>query len=287
MIQFATQLEDAFISVFTPSQTKNEILEAIFVQRHALLEDAVERMDESASTGNKHHLLYVGPRGSGKTYLVTLLVHRLEQRPDISRKLHIAWLNEDETSTTVLDLLLRIHRALVKRYPDTYKSAAIEPAYGLDAEGAQAFIIDILLKSVRQEKKTLLVIVENLDALFEGLGDIGQKKLRALIQENPHFAIVATAQTLSDYLKKRTHPFFGFFQTTHLKPLTEKEAGELLIKISRLNHREGVADFLKTRQGRARIRALHHLSGGNHRMYIVLSQFITRDSIDAPRRPLR
>ena len=40
-------------------------------------------------------------------------------------------------------------------------------------------------------------------------------------------------------------------------------------------------DFLATSRGQARVRALHHLSGGNHRIYIVLSQFITRDSIEA------
>ena len=273
--------DDAFISVFTPSQTKAEYLEAIFVQRHALLEDTVERIHESAATSNKHHLLFVGPRGSGKTHLVTLLVHRLGQRPDITKKLRIAWLNEDETSTTMLDLLLRIYQALVKRYPNVYNAASLETAFELEADEAQRFLTKLLLESISQEHATILVVVENLDALFEGLGDIGQKQLRALIQENPRFAIVATAQHLSDYFRSRNHPFFGFFQTAHFKPLTEAEAAELLGKISLLKERPEVARFLRTRKGRARVRALHHLSGGNHRVYIVLSQFVTQDSIDA------
>lgn len=281
MMTNVSSSDTSFISVFTPSQTENETLEAIFVGRHALLEDTVERIGESAATRNKHHMLYVGPRGSGKTHLVTLLVHRLTQRPNITRDLHIAWLNEDETSTTLLDLLLRIHQALVKRYPDTYNAEFIEPAYELRANEAQAFVREVLLEAVKRENKTILIIVENLDALFEGLGDVGQKQLRALIQEHPHFAIAATAQKLSEALKNRSHPFFGFFQTTHFKPLTEDEAKSLISKISLLNNRPNVADFLQTRKGQARIRALHHLSGGNHRMYIVLSQFITQDSVDA------
>ena len=281
MSHSAEPADDAFISVFTPSQTKDEYLEAIFVQRHALLEDTVERIHESAATRNKHHLLFVGPRGSGKTHLVTLLVHRLGQRPDITQNLRIAWLNEDETSTTVLDLLLRIYQALAKRYPNVYSAASLETAFELEVNEARRFLTELLLESISQERTTILVVVENLDALFEGLGDIGQKQLRALIQENPRFAIVATAQHLSDYLRSRNHPFFGFFQTAHFKPLTEAEAAELLGKISLLKERPKVARFLRTRKGRARVRALHHLSGGNHRVYIVLSQFVTQDSIDA------
>ena len=143
MTQLLERPDTTFISVFTPSQTNTDVLEAIFVQRQELLEDAIERVGESGSTGNKHHLLYVGPRGSGKTYFVTLLVHRLEQKPDITQNLHIAWLNEDETSTSLLDVLIRIYQALVKRYPETYSAEAIEPAYDLGIEAAQAFVTKV------------------------------------------------------------------------------------------------------------------------------------------------
>jgi DNA-binding transcriptional ArsR family regulator len=59
-----------------------------------------------------------------------------------------------------------------------------------------------------------------------------------------------------------------------------KEATLLLQKLAQLHEMGNVAKFLATSRGRARVRALHHLSGGNHRIYIVLSQFITQDSVD-------
>ena len=62
------------IWVFTPSRTDPRDIEDIFVQRHELIQDAVERVRESALTGHKHHLLFVGPRGCGKTHLITLIV---------------------------------------------------------------------------------------------------------------------------------------------------------------------------------------------------------------------
>jgi DNA-binding transcriptional ArsR family regulator len=272
-------VDKKFFSVFTPSQTDPEDFEAIFVQRHELLSDAVERVRESAETDNKHHLLFAGPRGSGKTHFVTLLVTRLGKGGDLEDKLHIAWLNEDETCTTLLELLLKVYQSLTKRYPNSYPNEALDPAFDLEAEAALEFAKKALLD--RRNGRTILIVLENLDALFEGFGSQGQKQLRAFIQEHPVFTTVATAQALADDLTDRTGPFFGFFQTEHMQPLNREEAATLLENIARQNKQADVVKFLQTARGHARVRALHHLSGGNHRIYVVLSQFISFDNIDA------
>ena len=267
-----------FISRFTPSRTNPEDLEKILVQRHALLDDAVARVRESATTANKHHLLFVGPRGSGKTNLVTLLFHRIDQQEDLRDRLRIAWLNEDETSTTFLDFLLRIYRALAKKYPVEFPVSALDPIYELDLPAATEEIGHLLLAQLAG--RPVLLLVENLNDLFSALGENGQKAWRAFIQEHPAFTIVATAQRLFDGVTRRTSPFFGFFQTEHLRPLNVSEAITLLENIAAINHDEALEEYLRSRVGRARVRALHHLTGGNHRVYVVLSEFITRDSID-------
>lgn len=267
------------IWVFTPSRSNPKDLEFILVQRQQLLQDAVERVKESALTDHKHHLLFVGPRGCGKTHLVTLIVSRLGDADELTDRLRIAWLNEDETCTTLLELLFKIHSALEKRYPNEYRESMLDAAYDLKPAEAKEFMTRHLLATLGQ--RTLLVVTENLDAIFEGLGDVGQKQLRSFIQENPKLTIVATAQRLVEDLSSRTSPFFGFFQTEHLKPLNVDQANELLQNIARLQDKHSVVEFLATSRGRSRVRAIHHLSGGNHRIYIVLSQFITRDSIDA------
>lgn len=267
------------IWVFTPSRTAPEDLEFILVQRQALLQDAVERVRESALTGNKHHLLFVGPRGCGKTHFVTLAVSRLGADETLKERLRIAWLNEDETCTTVLELLMKVHAALEKRYPGEYREDMLSAAYDMKPDAALKFVSEHILSTLGS--RTLLVVCENLDAIFEGLGDSGQKQLRSFIQEHPQFSLLATAQRLVEDLSERTSPFFGFFQTEHLKPLNVEQATELLQKIARLQNKKEVVAFLATSRGRSRVRAIHHLSGGNHRIYIVLAQFITRDSVDA------
>ncbi|MDB6025089.1 MAG: tetratricopeptide repeat protein, partial [Verrucomicrobiales bacterium] len=272
-----------FISRFTPSRTKPEDLEAIFVQRHSLLDDTVGRVRESALTKNKHHILFVGPRGCGKTHLTTLLNHRLENLPELNDKLRIAWLNEDETSTSFLDLLVRIYRALTKRYAEEFPSEPLDKLYGTDEAETIQRAGDLLLKQLG--KRCLLVLIENLDEIFKALDDKGQKSLRAFIQDHSVFTIVATAQRLFDGVVKREAPFFGFFQTEHLETLSVEGAAQLLINIAELNNDAELASFLRSHKGKSRVRALHHLSGGNHRIYIILSEFITRDSVEQLVRP--
>jgi tetratricopeptide (TPR) repeat protein len=267
-----------FLSRFTPSRTDPETLERIFVQREALAKDAEERLRESARTGNMHHLLFIGPRGSGKTHLVALIFHRLVVREDLSDRLRVAWLAEDETTTSFLKLLLRIHRALVQRYPEEFPPPAPGHLQELGESGRIEWLTKLLVTSLRG--RTLLVIVENLDELFKGLGDEGEKQWRAFLQENPCSATLATSQQLFDGVSRRDSPFFGFFQIEHLRPLTLEEAVLLLKKIAELKGDAELAAFLQTPIGRSRVRALHHLSGGNHRIYIILSEFITRESLD-------
>lgn len=267
-----------FISRFSPNRTDPEYLERIHVQREDLLANAVELLKESALTANKHHLLFVGPRGCGKTHLLSLIFHRLQKSPELADALRIAWLNEDETSISFLDLLVRVYRALSNRYPEEFPQQELESLYGSDPEQARYELEKRLV--ARAGAQTVLVMVENLDGLFGQFEETEQKKWRAFIQNHPVFATAGTAQGLFEGVSKRDLPFFGFFDTRHLKPLTVEEATELLERIARLNKNDDLVAFLSTPRGRARVHAIHHLAGGNHRLYIVLSDFITREALD-------
>jgi tetratricopeptide (TPR) repeat protein len=267
-----------FIWRFTPSRTDPALLEAIFVQRQALLENVLERMSESATTGNKHQVLLIGPRGFGKTHFVSLLRHRISQNKALSRKLRIAWLNEDETTTSFLQLLLRMYRALSETYPDEFAPKMIEELLDLPPTEIERQLKATLIEAFAD--KTMLLIVENLDALFDSLGDAGQKQWRSFLQEYPITCTVATAQQLFAGVSRRQSPFFGFFDPIHFKPLSVEGARQLLLKIAEQGDDKDLQQYIRTPEGRSRVRALHHLAGGNHRVYIVLSDFITRDSLD-------
>jgi tetratricopeptide (TPR) repeat protein len=255
-----------------------EALEKIFVQRHDLAAHVVERIQDSALTASKHHVLLVGPRGIGKTHLVSLIHNRVEAVQSQRDRLWIAWLCEDETTSSFLDFLLRMLKALAHDYPSEFPHDRLSSVYGIKAKDAEAECVALLQEYVGE--RTLLVVVENLDGVFGGLGDEGQKRFRALLQQHPCFTILATSQSLFNGVSSRSSPFFGFFEIEHLGELDVGESVELLGKIAEFREDAELAAFLRTPIGRARVRAIHHLAGGNHRIYVVLSQFLKRESLD-------
>jgi tetratricopeptide (TPR) repeat protein len=128
--------------------------------------------------------------------------------------------------------------------------------------------------------RTLLLITENLDDLFKGLGEQGQQQLRAFLQNSGCCTILATAPRLFNGVQSRNKPFYGFFRPVRLQELTAAEAVQLLIRIASLREQTELVSFLKTPMGKARVQAVEHLAGGNPRIYVIFAEFLSRESLE-------
>jgi tetratricopeptide (TPR) repeat protein len=276
-------MKNTLISRFTPSLMAPETLEAILVQRHDLANYLVEKIRDSATTDNRHYQLLIGPRGIGKTHLVSLIYHRIVKMEDLHNRLLIAWLREEEYGiASFLDLLIAILRAIGKEYRDEYQAQlydAVEKLYDLSPEDAESVAAQLLRDFIG--KRVLLLIVENLDDVFGGLGDIGQKQFRAYIQNYGFLTILATSQSLFDGIENRDKPFYGFFYNHNLHELQLDDAVALLKQIASLEGKTELAEFIQNSTGRNRIKVVHFLSGGSPRIYMVFSDFlVNRESLN-------
>lgn len=255
----------------------SETLENTLVQRHAVVDRLVEIFEESALRESKHNVLLVGPRGIGKSHLVSLVYQRLKAKQHLADKLVIAYLKEDEWGiTSYLDFLLRIHRAAL----DLEMQQPGQPVGELSklSQGQAENQVWCSLRSLLGTR-TLLLIVENLDAIFEKIGEQGQRQWRALLQTQPQWAILATTPGLFSGVSRQISPFYGFFEVIHLQPLSFDDALALMYKLARHNGNDKIVDFLSTAEGRARLRAVQHLAGGNHRIFVIFYDFLSqRDS---------
>ena len=272
-----------FIRFQTPSQMEPESLEAIFVQREPLAERLVDKIVESAKTASKHHALLVGPRGIGKTHLVSLVYNRVYNRvlaqEQARGRLAIAWLREDAYSVaSYAHLLLAILKALREAENGFDEDMALDQLYGAEEGLREARAEEMLLTAAGE--RTLLLITENLEDTFEAIGSEGQAKLRALIQNHPRFTILATTQSLFGGVQLRTSPFYGFFEIHHLDRFSFEKALEMLRKIAEFKGDSGLANLLRTPTGRARVRAIDHLAAGSPRIYVILSEFLRAESIE-------
>jgi len=261
-----------FISHFSPQWTNPEYLEKILVQRADLLAASVAAVRDSVLTDRRRHLLFIGPRGAGKTHLVTLIHHRLRQDAALTDRMRVAWLNEDETATSFLRLLIAIYRSLSDRYPDEFPATTISQLAGKDPAVAQEQLTRDLLRDLGG--RVIVCLMENLDCLFRSLSVAEQRNWRAFLQNHPVVVTVGTAQALFDGIANQDEPFFGFFDTRHLKALSVEDARTLLERIATLQGRTDLAEFLRTPTGRARVDAIRALAGGNPRLYLIFSDLL-------------
>ncbi len=261
-------------------------LEHIFVQREPLAQDLVKRIVNSTKGKGQEHSLLIGTRGMGKTHLVSLVYHRVQAMPELRDKLLIAWLREEEWGVdSWLDLVMRILRAVAEDRSsadggmaqdllDRLRQGGWESAKG----SATQFLRDLI------GKRTLLLIIENMDDLFQGLKEAGQQEFRAFLQEYRCCTVLATTPAIFSGVSSRKEPFFGFFHNAHLEPIDVDEAVKMLGQIASLrrvgDESRELAIFLQSGWGRARVRAVQHLAGGNPRVYTLFAQLITKESLD-------
>jgi tetratricopeptide (TPR) repeat protein len=277
--QRANVMSAAFISRFSPQRSAPEDLEAILVQREALLRDCVDKVSHSIASENKHQQLLVGPRGAGKTHLLTLIQYRIGKSKKLKDKYFLAWLGEDDLSTSFLRLMVRIYQHLQQRYPDTFDAAELQDIFGLDAEIARAKLEHLLVERIG--KKTLVLLIENLDAQLKQMSEAEQRNWRGFVQNHRIVATVASAQRLTEELTEQKHCFHGFYQVRHLLPLQVDDARAMLGKLATLRGDIALTEFLDTTRGRSRVQAIHHLAGGNPRLYVILSEFLNREGLES------
>ena len=272
-------------SRYSPGNMDRESLESLFVGRHDVMEDVLSRVARSIRSPEKHYFLLVGPRGSGKTHFLALAYHRLMDRVEVEAadardSVAVAMLNEEEWGVaSFLDLVVRILRALAGQTPDlNAEIAAIYDRFSKDPADAESFAVTRLREHTRG--KTLLLLCENLVDLFQGLGEEGQKRWRAVIQEDGNWTIVASTPSLFAAVRQQDNPFYGFFTIRALEKIDFDTGLELLARKAVHEGKMELAEFLRTPLGRARARAIHHLAAGNHRAYVVLFDFLDKESLD-------
>jgi len=269
----------ALLARFTPSLMQPEMLEAMFVQRQELAQRIASLIRDSVLTEAKTHTLLIGPRGIGKSHLVSLLQHRFAAMDDLRDHCLIAWLREEEWGvTSFLELVLRVLRALSEKYPNVVPAERFAAIQKMSRKAAEREGEKLLLCALAG--KVLILMIENLDDLFDGFKLEGQKRFRAFLQDHQNCTVLATAQSLFKGVSLHSSPFYGFFRIHHLAPLEFEDAVALIGNIATWLKDSELAAFIKTPVGRARLRAVHHLAGGNHRVYVIFAEFLNRHALD-------
>ncbi len=259
----------------TPSAQDPSVLEAITVQREPLIRTLVESVLDTEG-GLRHHLL-IGPRGMGKTHILSLVASRTRADKRFGQ-IVLAWLDEDPWAVRTYGKFLAAIVAQVAEETDDPDLAqrATDLRSSADTDGLAG---QELLRGALGERR-LVLLVENLDDIFRRIGPDGQAKFRAFAEDWRQMLILATAPQLFEGIQRHSSPFYGFFAITHLDELSLTSAAELMKRVAELRGNFALLEFLGTDTATRRLATIEALAGGHPRIWLLFAGCLSIAAID-------
>ncbi len=258
-------------ALYNPRLWQANEVRAYYVARPALLDRIVDDLKREDANNHPQHRLIVGLRGMGKSTLLRRLAVAVED----DAKLNAAWLplsfpEEQYNVASLSDFWLNCLDALsdlLESRGQTAESAKldteVEQLDRKDGEGALA----ALLRTAGTLQRRLLLLVDNIDLVFERI-KTEDWKLREALQAHPEILIVgASAKVLEDSYNYQA-AFYDFFKIDELRGLSEAEMRETIVNLARLGKAEHIIERIDADP--ARLRVLHTLTGGNPRTAVLL-----------------
>lgn len=246
----ATRMSDAQLGtrVYSPWTDPPELLRQRHVGRDESLTALRGVVAQRARGGRPLPVYLYGPRGVGKSHLITLA--RREAEALLPPAIQVRSVPEDVPGP---------------RSGDEFWARLVgDPAPAWERWQRLAVVPETI--------PPLLVFVEALDRRLEELGSEGRMRLRALLRDHPQVGLVGAGARLSDVFIRNDEAFYGTFAVYPLGPLSDDEATALIEH--QVESRPGGEEVVAGARWEARRSAIVTLSGGNPRALVALSDAV-------------
>ena len=258
---------------YNPQQMAKEELEATFVGREALFNSLISGLKNEASKKHHQHIILKGPRGIGKTHILSMVYFKVKEDGTLSSNwIPVQFAEEEFGIIDLKGLFLRILEELIKEKDDSILSEFMK---SLKLEDDYTTVYSFLKDYLKGVKKSVLIIVDNIEIILSRLSKLEANMLRNILMNEPYLLIYGGAITLFKEILLASQPFYQLFKIEEVGELKEDEFERLLQLRFRLDGRE---DFLKRSPATtfsSRLKALYRLTGGNPRLLLILYQFLT------------
>ena len=269
-------------ALYRSGVTSAERLRHTSVARGHLLGNAIESLRGSVDRKSKNHLLFIGPRGIGKTHLLSCIENVVRSDEALSTRVVVVRFPEESNRTlSFADFLIGTCGILKDVLEDEPLWAELYAAVQTEEDDAR--VVDTLVPAIREANRrhgrTLLVMLENLGEILtrqiRNRNDVAA--LRKFLMADNGCLLVATAPLHFDGITDVEQPFYDFFDVQILENLSFEET----IEVIRLNlgweERKDVLETLD--EMRPRLQALYRMTGGNPRLTMMLYELIAHESI--------
>jgi TPR repeat protein len=253
---------ETFISNFT-----------IRLKEYALIKQTLEKQ----KTKPLQHFLITGKRGMGKSTLLRRIFLAAGEK-ELSDKIVPVLLGAEQYR---LSRLYKLWEEVIKHLSVASPDLLAKKEKLAETRNYEDHIIHIIIDFLKQNNKTLLLLIDNFDQLIEKLTTREQHALREILIQYP-IQIIGNTVFYNEPFIKYDKPFYDFFKPIHLKNLDKAESEDF---IKQLAINEGIENFdaiYKAQKGK--INTLRILSGGVPRTLVILTAIVSKkntgDAVD-------
>ena len=270
------------IGLYRSGVTSPERLRHTSVARRHLLDNAIESLRGSVGRKSKNHLLFIGPRGIGKTHLLSCIEDAVQSDEALGASVVVVRFPEESNRTlSFADFLIGMCGILKDVLED--EPLWTELFATVQTEEDDARVADTLVPAIREENRrrgrTLLVMLENLGEILgrqiRDKNDVAA--LRKFLMADNGCLLVATAPLHFDGITDVRQPFYDFFDIQILENLSFEETVEVIRLNLEWEERKDILDTLDAM--RPRLKSLYRMTGGNPRLTMMLYELIAHESI--------
>ena len=252
---------------YNPGFLTDEELVASFCVRTAEFDLLLDVLRTCTGSSNPHQIV-IGPRGSGKTSLLLRVAAEVRRDAELAaRCFPIVFAEESYEVATVGEFWLECLNQLAAQAPheeggpDLHRTAG-ELRAVRDDEALADRCLGALQDFADRNDKRLLLLVENLNALFRDMVDpVAGWRLRKVLQTEPRIVVFASATSRFDEIDHPEHALYDLFGVQTLRPLDMGQCADLWESVVGRSPAPGT------------VRSLEILTGGNPRLISIVARF--------------
>jgi DNA polymerase III delta prime subunit len=214
--------------------------EQLTVGRDAILLDTLDHLRSAADRKSKHHFLFLGPRGVGKSHLLAVIEDRIAADPRLATRMVVARFPEESVRTlSFADLLKQLVSILASNLTEEphWKELSAKLEKIQDSNQVVDSVVPVLRRTNEAKKRTIVVMIENLNELFSKQIRQDQQigAIRKFFMDKNGCLLIATAPMHFDAVTDVAQPFYDFFDTQTLQPFDKEQSVTLLHRTRELD----------------------------------------------------
>src|SRR6218665_160616 len=266
------------IGFFNPGRLTDEEIELTFVTRILFFQHLFKKLVSEKPDSIPQHYLMIGQRGMGKTTILLRIAAELRKKEYADKFIPLTFPEEqyniDRLSKFWLNCLDALADALDKENKNEFAQALDREIAGITKNKNQQNqeIYTIFKKWIEKLQRRPVLLVDNLNLIFDKISTEEQHQLRAILMSKNAPVLLGASATTIDDTSDYGAPFYDAFQIHYLKKLTFEESIEVLKNLAKIT---GKQDFATTiDQYKGRIGSLYQLTGGTPRTIAMLFPLI-------------